>query len=102
VHYITLIYWSLSEWRAFDGLESDRMLIMHVDNARPHTTRLSVEFFEYDPMRTAPHPPHSPDIAPSDGYLFGHVKGSLAGSSLADAAELFEVFGRVIDCIEKF
>jgi histone-lysine N-methyltransferase SETMAR len=28
-------------------------------------------------MKQAPHPPHSPDLAPSDFFLFGYVKGKL-------------------------
>jgi histone-lysine N-methyltransferase SETMAR len=28
-------------------------------------------------MKQAPHPPYSPDLAPSDFFLFGYVKGKL-------------------------
>jgi hypothetical protein len=64
----------LSEWNASDATESNRKLIVHADNARPHTARFSVEFFEDHQMKTAPHPPYSLDIVPSDFYLFGYVK----------------------------
>jgi hypothetical protein len=32
-------------------------------------------------MKKAPHPPYSPDLAPLDFYLFGHMKRFLAGLS---------------------
>jgi hypothetical protein len=73
-HYVTEILSPLSDWPASDGPENDRKLIMHADTARPHAARLSVEFFEDNRMKTAPHPPHSPHITPSDFYFSGMSK----------------------------
>ncbi|GFU01416.1 mariner Mos1 transposase [Trichonephila clavipes] len=45
-------------------------VVFHQDNARPHTslvTRQKLLQLEWDTM---PHPPYSPDLAPSDYYLF--------------------------------
>ncbi|GFX31782.1 mariner Mos1 transposase [Trichonephila clavipes] len=45
-------------------------VVFHQDNARPHTslvTRKKLLQLEWDTM---PHPPYSPDLAPSDYYLF--------------------------------
>jgi hypothetical protein len=36
------------------------------------------------------HPPYSPDIAPSDFCLFGHVKNSLAGRTFDQPEQLPE------------
>jgi histone-lysine N-methyltransferase SETMAR len=47
------------------------------DNARPHTAHLSVQFFKQNWMKTVLHPPYSPDLAPSDFYLLGKMKGCL-------------------------
>jgi hypothetical protein len=55
MHYLTEILSRVSEWRASDAPESDHKLIVRAANARPHTTRLSVEFFEDNRMQTAPH-----------------------------------------------
>jgi histone-lysine N-methyltransferase SETMAR len=41
-------------------------------------------------MKAAPHPPYSPDLAPSDFDLFGYIKGCLAGLSFENADELLE------------
>ncbi|GFW56745.1 histone-lysine N-methyltransferase SETMAR [Trichonephila clavipes] len=45
-------------------------VVFHQDNVRPHTslvTRQKLLQLEWDTM---PHPPYSPDLAPSDYYLF--------------------------------
>jgi hypothetical protein len=52
-------------------------------------------------MKRAPHPPDSPDLAPSDFYLFGHVKGCLAGHSFESAYALFGAVQGILEGIEK-
>jgi hypothetical protein len=52
-------------------------------------------------MKTAPNPPYSPDLAPSDFCLFGYVKGCLAGFSFENADELLYVVQRVFAGIDK-
>jgi hypothetical protein len=37
-------------------------------------------------MKSAPHPSYSPDLAPSDFYLFGDGKRCLTALSFEDAA----------------
>jgi hypothetical protein len=39
-------------------------------------------------MKQAPHPPYSPDLAPSDFFLFGHVKGKLMGYRVETPSEI--------------
>jgi hypothetical protein len=41
-------------------------------------------------IRTASHPPYSPDLAPSDFFLFGPVKTSLRRMVFESAEELLE------------
>jgi hypothetical protein len=41
----------ITEWRTSDAMESDRKLIAHGDDARLHTARLSVEFFQDSQMK---------------------------------------------------
>jgi hypothetical protein len=52
-------------------------------------------------MKSASHPPYSPDLAPSDFYLFGYVKRCLAGLSFEDADQLLAVVEGVLEGIEK-
>jgi hypothetical protein len=52
-------------------------------------------------MKSASHPPYSPDLAPSDFYLFGYVKRCLAGLSFEDADQLLAAVEGVLEGIEK-
>jgi hypothetical protein len=39
-------------------------------------------------MKQAPHPPYSPDLAPSDFFLFDYVKGKLTEYRAETPSEL--------------
>jgi hypothetical protein len=59
-------------------------------------------------MKSAPHPPYSilhtpysPDLAPSDFYLFRYVERCLAGLSFEDADQLLAAVEGVLEGIEK-
>jgi hypothetical protein len=52
-------------------------------------------------MKSAPHPPHSLDLAPSDFYRFEYVKRCLAGLSVEDADQLLVAGEGVLEDIEK-
>jgi hypothetical protein len=49
-------------------------LIIHADNARPHTARKIFKFYRQNRLEMASHLSYSPGLAPSDFFLFGHVK----------------------------
>jgi hypothetical protein len=52
-------------------------------------------------MKSAPHPPYSPDLAPSDFYLFGYVNRCLACLSFEDAGQLLAAVEGVLEGSEK-
>jgi hypothetical protein len=54
---------------------TQRKVVVHADNAKPHVAKRVKQFTDDNGLRTAPYPPYSPDLAPSDFFLFGHVKG---------------------------
>ncbi|GFT91492.1 histone-lysine N-methyltransferase SETMAR [Trichonephila clavipes] len=63
-------------------------VVFHQDNARPHTslaTRQNLLQLEWDTM---PHPPYSPDLAPSDYYLFRSVQNFLDGKTFTSNEEV--------------
>jgi histone-lysine N-methyltransferase SETMAR len=65
-------------------------LIIHADNARPHphTAAASQKFREENGLERAIHSPYSPDLTPSDFYLFSHVKHCMRGQSFETADAL--------------
>ncbi|GFX58596.1 histone-lysine N-methyltransferase SETMAR [Trichonephila clavipes] len=45
-------------------------VVFHQDNARPHTSLVTRQKLLQLELDTMPHPPYSPDLSPSDYYLF--------------------------------
>jgi hypothetical protein len=54
---------------------------------------------EENGLRTAPHPPYSPDLAPSDFFLFGYVKRALQGSEFQTVEELLAPLVEILNAI---
>jgi hypothetical protein len=52
-------------------------------------------------MKSPLHHPYSPDLAPSDFYLFGNVKRCLAGLSSGDVHQLLAAVECVLEGIEN-
>ena len=59
------------------GKLSSKILLVH-DNARPHTANRTQELLSSFDWEVFPHPPYSPDLAPSDFHLFPKLKTWLA------------------------
>ena len=65
-----------------------KQLVLHYDNAGPHTAKKVREYLTQNDIQRAPQPPYSPDLAPSDFYLFGHIKTQLQGFNFSSVDEL--------------
>ncbi|XP_048253205.1 histone-lysine N-methyltransferase SETMAR-like [Haliotis rufescens] len=63
------------------------VLLQH-DNARVHTCRLAVAAVKRNGFKVLPHPPYSPDLAPSDYFLFPNFKKELRGRHFRSDDEL--------------
>lgn len=100
-HYVTNVLGPLTDWRAVQAGGSRRKLIIHADNARPHVATVTQQFLEHNAMKRAPHPAYSPDLAPSDFYLFGYVKQLLAGQEFPDGEALVGAINAILEGIEK-
>ena len=71
--------------------KSQSSVIFLQDNARPHTAALTRETLEQLKWTVLPHPPYSPDLAPSDYHLFGPLKEFLGGKKFQSDAEVQSV-----------
>jgi len=52
-------------------------------------------------MAVTPHPPHSPDLAPSDFFLFPKMKLKLKGRRLDTIEEIQGESQRVLDTLDR-
>jgi transposase len=77
------------EQRSSDARQkTGRKLVVHMDNATPHRAKLTKSCFKTLRLREADHPSYSPDLAPSEFYLFGKLKGQMAGSEFESTEDL--------------
>ncbi|CAH2092000.1 unnamed protein product [Euphydryas editha] len=65
-------------------LANRKGILFHHDNARPHTSLMTLNKLKELGWEVLMHPPYSPDLAPSDYYLFRSLQNSLNGKKLAD------------------
>jgi hypothetical protein len=78
----------ISGWRRQTGETWRNKLWVHSENARPHTAKMSRDYISLNRMKQAAHPSYSPSSAPSDFFLFGHVKGKMMGYRAETPSEL--------------
>ena len=72
-------------------------MILHFDNARPHTSKKVIEYLDNNEIIRAPQPAYSPDIAPSDFYLFGYLKEKLKDYKFNSKEELLSGINSILD-----
>ena len=80
---------------------SHRRVWLHLDNCKVHNSNESKESFKANNIHRTPYPPYSPDIAPSDFFLFGYVKDKLRGQRFKSPEHLFEEIHSIITHISK-
>jgi hypothetical protein len=57
------------------------------------------DFFETGLLKKLPYSPYSPDISPSDFYLFGNVNGALVRQEVPDEVGLLEAISAILSGI---
>jgi histone-lysine N-methyltransferase SETMAR len=101
-YYVSEVLTPLSEWWCERGGGKFRKRIVHAENARLQKATVSQQFMAGNAMVLAVHPPYSPDLAPSDFYLLGHVKGLLRGWSFEAGERLFSAVEGILGSFEKW
>jgi hypothetical protein len=65
-----------------------KLFFIHLDRARPHSSKQSQERIQASKAKRLPHPVYRPDLAPSDFFLFGYLKEKLIAFHCSTRAEL--------------
>lgn len=78
---------ALKEKRPQYADRHDKVILLH-DNARPHIAVPVKNYLKTLKWDVLPHPPYSPDIAPSDYYLFRSMEHSLADQQFHNHQEV--------------
>ena len=67
--------------------ERRKVRLLH-DNAKPYTSKITRQKLEEFGWEVLPHPPYSPDLAPSDYHLFRSLRNHLVKKQFDDQAQL--------------
>ena len=73
----------------------------HQDNAPVHNSILVTDYLSKMGIKTVPHPPYSPDLAPCDFWLFPKLKENLRGCCYETIEEMKEAVTKVIDTLAR-
>ncbi|CAF1536689.1 unnamed protein product [Adineta ricciae] len=80
----------------YPSLVRRKRAVFQQDNVKPHTARTtSNKFEELDDVEILPHPPYSPDVAPSNYDLIRSMQHSMKGRR-------FESFDKVEEACQEF
>ena len=80
------------------GKLSSRVLLQH-DNARPHTSHKTTDAIASLGFELMPHPAYSPDLAPSDYWLFSELKKALRGKRFDNFKNLSSAVDHWVDSV---
>jgi histone-lysine N-methyltransferase SETMAR len=78
-----------------------KRLVIHAVNAKLHTARKSRAVCEEKRLRLAVHPPYSPDLAPSEFFLFGYIKHCLQGIAFLSREEFLAAIHEIVKAIPR-
>ncbi|GBP41706.1 Mariner Mos1 transposase [Eumeta japonica] len=78
-----------------------RAVLFLQDNASVHTARVSRQALKDTGFSEIDHPPYSPDLAPSDYFLFSNLKKELRGRRFVDDNQMKMAVESHFDCKEK-
>ena len=80
---ITGVYYALDQLRTAihekHWSKLSKGVLLQQDNARVHTCKVAMDAVERNGYELIPHPAYSPDLAPSDFFLFPNLKKDIHG-----------------------
>jgi hypothetical protein len=72
-----------------------------LDTGRLHFSRVTERFTAENPIFRVLQPPDSPDLAPSDSWLFSYLKNSVAGWKFDEPEELWNGMTSLLEGIQR-
>ena len=66
-------------------------VLLQQDNARVHTCKVAKDAVERNGYELIPHPTYSPDLTPSDFFLFANLKKDIRGRHFRSDEEVVTV-----------
>ena len=73
----------------------------HQGNAPVHKSILITDYLTQMGIKTVPHPPYSPDLAPCDFWLFPKLKENLRGNRYSTIEDMKEAVMRVLNTLTQ-
>jgi [histone H3]-lysine36 N-dimethyltransferase SETMAR len=90
-----------SNFMRMNDRKTVRNVLLHYDNAAPHTSKIVISYLEQEKVNVLPHPPYSPDLAPCDFFLFPKIKKELKNKKFESVENLARVVQAITFGIEK-
>ena len=72
-------------------------LILHFDNAKPHTSKMTTQKISELQWTKLDQPPYSPDISPNDFFLYVYIKSKLQGYHPLSRYDLFNAIKEICE-----
>lgn len=76
-------------------------ILLHHDNASPHTAKKTKAFLSSENVETVAHPPYSPDLAPCDFYLFPKIKDLMRGLTFKTPEDAVATFNQHVENMQS-
>jgi hypothetical protein len=78
-----------------------KSFFIHLENARPHTSKQSQEWIQASKAKRLPHPVSRPDLVPSDFFRFGYLKETLTAFRCTTRDELKSAIITIFNEIDR-
>ena len=72
-------------------------ILLQQDNSRVHTCKIAMDAVERNGFELIPHPTYSPDLAPSDYFLFPNLKKDIRGRHIYSVYSDRQILANSVD-----
>jgi hypothetical protein len=101
-YFIDYVLTSIAELPVMHTAESQKQKrVIHKDNWPIHKSKAAIQKISSICVKLAAHRPYSPDLTPSDFFVFGYIKQKIAGQEFVSADDLLEAIREKFDRLSK-